>query len=186
MIREKQYAPLTEEEQRLVEQHMRLVYMVVGRVVRANHDDYAQDGVFALVDAIRNYDPSKGFKFSTYAATCIRMSLFRKLSTDYLVRPPEYLVYRERKAGRPLAKAMHGPIEDRAYVSEEIDDSESMLKDLTDMHREAIRATVIDGMSHAEAGRKFGCGKTCIGQRVHQGIKKLRKAYGVETTKDHR
>lgn len=38
-------------------------------------DDLIQEGVFGLVDAIKGFDPSKGFKFSTYATWWIRQAV---------------------------------------------------------------------------------------------------------------
>jgi RNA polymerase sigma factor (sigma-70 family) len=38
-------------------------------------DDLIQEGVFGLVDAIRGFDPERGFKFSTYATWWIRQAV---------------------------------------------------------------------------------------------------------------
>ena len=44
-------------------------------------DDLIQEGYLAVMDAAKWFDPSKGFKFSTYAADCIRRRLFRYLGS---------------------------------------------------------------------------------------------------------
>ena len=48
--------------------------------VDADSDELRQEGLIALFDAIRAFNPSKGFKFSTFAETCIvnRMLTFLK------------------------------------------------------------------------------------------------------------
>lgn len=42
------------------------------RLNSLEREDLIQEGMIGLFDAIATFDPGKGFKFSTYATTCIR------------------------------------------------------------------------------------------------------------------
>jgi len=66
--------------QRIVEGNIRLVYYVVSNRYRSlpasdracvEFRDLVQEGTFGLYDAMRLYDPKRGFKFSTYATRWI-------------------------------------------------------------------------------------------------------------------
>jgi len=44
---------------------------------RAELDDLVQEGLLAVVGAVRWFDPERGFRFSTYAGDCIRRRMAR-------------------------------------------------------------------------------------------------------------
>lgn len=46
--------------------------------------DIEQEGIVALLDAIKHYDPSKGAKFPTYAIYCIRRRYSKMVNKDNL------------------------------------------------------------------------------------------------------
>ena len=66
------------------ESNMNLVYLVLHQmnlVSDQEFDDLVQEGSLGLVKACDTYDPSKGFKFSTYACICIRNNILMYLRT---------------------------------------------------------------------------------------------------------
>lgn len=66
------------------ESNMNLVYLVLRQMnlVSDNEfEDLVQEGSLGLVKACNTYDPSKGFKFSTYACICIRNNILMYLRT---------------------------------------------------------------------------------------------------------
>lgn len=76
--------PLTPEQSGLVAANVRLVWREANRYARpaigAGVDDLYGEGVIGLIDAVRGFDPAKGFKFSTYAVPCIQRRIWRYLS----------------------------------------------------------------------------------------------------------
>jgi len=58
---------------------------------RAEIDDLVQEGLLAVVDAARWFDPDRGFQFDTYAADCIRrrMGRFLKMRRNQLLPQDE-------------------------------------------------------------------------------------------------
>ncbi|WP_137921277.1 sigma-70 family RNA polymerase sigma factor [Hydrogenophaga sp. 2FB] len=94
----------------LVERNTRLLVRIAARYRKTGRslDDLFQFGSFGLIRAAELFDPSKGFRFSTYADAWIRQSISRHLSADELVRTPTYLRDREvsiRKSAREARAA---------------------------------------------------------------------------------
>lgn len=65
----------------LVEANMRLVMSFVEnyRNHRISREDLIQEGALGLIKAVQNFDPSKGFRFSTYATQWIKQAIWRAL-----------------------------------------------------------------------------------------------------------
>ena len=79
---------LTPQQESMVEENMNLITHVLKRYARDSRyewDDAFQYGAMGLVDAVRTFDPSKGYAFSTYACKCI----FRSIN--------KWVVYNTRK-----------------------------------------------------------------------------------------
>jgi RNA polymerase sigma factor (sigma-70 family) len=68
----------------IVQEHLGLVRQVAGRLARNpdSAEELFAEGCLALVDAIRSFDPERGFRFSTFAVSCIRHRLFRLLKRE--------------------------------------------------------------------------------------------------------
>jgi RNA polymerase sigma factor for flagellar operon FliA len=76
----------------LCKQYGPLVKWVAGKVAQGmpknvEFDDLVSCGTFGLLDAIEKFDPDKGVKFKTYAATRIRGAIFDELrASDWVPR----------------------------------------------------------------------------------------------------
>jgi len=76
----------------MIKKHLKLVNFIVARLSIGlpnwiDKRDLINSGVIGLIDAINNYDPSKGVKFETYASTRIRGAIIDELrSLDWIPR----------------------------------------------------------------------------------------------------
>jgi RNA polymerase sigma factor for flagellar operon FliA len=66
---------LPEARERLILHDAPLVKFVAGRVASGlprsiDQADLVSYGIFGLIDAVEKFDPSRGFKFETYAIAC--------------------------------------------------------------------------------------------------------------------
>lgn len=103
---------LSLSRQRLVEDHLGLVRAEVRRLpnLGLDRDDLEQEGMVALVEAARRYDPKRGLPFSSYGAHLIRQALLKACAERTLVRLPERTISRHRgrfRRARRLWEAAH-------------------------------------------------------------------------------
>ena len=74
----------THTENDLVQQYLPLVTAILGRLAmtlpdHVDHDDLQSAGLVGLLQAVRNYDPSSGNSFETYARVRIRGAMLDEL-----------------------------------------------------------------------------------------------------------
>jgi RNA polymerase sigma factor (sigma-70 family) len=173
----KQREPLTEAEQNQVMANLGLVGQVVGRFARfEEYDDLFQEGVLELINSIRRFDASKGFEFSTYAGRCIKLRVKNARILNRMIRPSERIIFRQIREGTDVKVETEFNLdwfEARQPVNCE-DESSQILSRLPEDQRNAIRATIIDGISGNQFSRTLGCSRSSIARRVRSGIKKLR------------
>jgi RNA polymerase sigma factor (sigma-70 family) len=92
---------------RMIQANLRLVVSVAKKYARAVERrrlsmlDALQEGSVGLVRAAELFEPSKGYKFSTYAYWWIRQALTRWLSSSDLIRVPVYLRERINRGDDP-------------------------------------------------------------------------------------
>jgi len=90
----KTYHKLSSDQKRdeLIKKHLNLVNFIVARLAIGlpswiDKRDLINTGVIGLIDAVNNFDPSKGVKFETYASTRIRGAIIDELrSLDWIPR----------------------------------------------------------------------------------------------------
>jgi RNA polymerase sigma factor FliA len=92
--------------EKIVERYLPLVFKEVDRLsirVRQNmeSDDLIGPGVIGLHNAVLNFDPSKGFKFATFANLRIKGALLDEL------RKQDHLTRNQRKTYKKICEAIH-------------------------------------------------------------------------------
>lgn len=100
---ESMFDNLTLNRDRIVEANLGLVYTVANRLSsRRDRDDAIATGMMALVKAVDTFDPSKGYRFSTYATSCITNEILtaRRTETNARKRVEKVLVITPRSSLR--------------------------------------------------------------------------------------
>jgi RNA polymerase sigma factor (sigma-70 family) len=103
---------------RIIEQNLGLVGAVSRKYIKTSmmYDDIFQEGSKGLIRAVEKFDPSMGFKFSTYASRWISSFIESEISSHAnIVNVPE----RTRKLSRKLGK-MSSKYAQQGYSEQEI------------------------------------------------------------------
>ena len=199
--------PMTDEQERLVEENLSLVYWVVlNQFKRALKTEEARDelvcvGNVALVRAARDYDPNRG-AFSTIAAKYIQNSLYRFLrdNTSDIHLPAykqkgmtadEMNMYRCVRLDAVLAKCdmdsddhlealRDKAVDIEGYVSLKAD-VEKILNEMTDRRREIMMACLTTEDTLTAIAARYGVSMQRVGQ-----IKREFQSKVLELNKDKR
>nr|CAI9751905.1 RNA polymerase sigma factor [Caudoviricetes sp.] len=82
----------SQEREKFILDNINLCWFVIyknmfDKLYPMNIDDIYQESVYALISAVNNFDESKGFTFSTYAVSCIRLFLLRYIRLNAIIKP---------------------------------------------------------------------------------------------------
>lgn len=166
------------------ESNMNLVYSVLSQmnmVSDKEFEDLVQEGSLGLVKACDTYDPSRGFKFSTYACTCIRnnilmylrtrrrQSKLRTISSDIPISSP----LNPQESSR-LSDLLEDPGEsvDRKVATSLLIEA---LKSERPLYKTILRLTY-EGYNQSEIGKRLGVSQSYVSRTQ----KKLHSKYKEE------
>lgn len=118
----------------IIEKNQRLIYSVASKSFRPKNveiEDMISYGNIGLIKAIEKFDPTKGYKFSTYAFWWIRQSINRHSGEDgRVVYVPDYIVVKanrlrkeqkeqenNKKLGNVIANSKKNTLKDDKFLS---------------------------------------------------------------------
>ena len=128
----------------LIENNLTLIKKIATKSIQSTAlttSDLIQEGIFGLVSALEKFNPSLGFKFSTYACWWIKQAMFKAISEQsYAYNVPVYIqetVSRYNKTKQEMEQEKQKEIS-RADVAKKLALSEEKINTFLNVFNKAL------------------------------------------------
>ena len=129
---------------KIIENNISLIKKIAAKSITSSclsNSDLVQEGIFGLVVAIEKFNPSLGYKFSTYATWWIKQAMFKAISKQsYAVNIPVYIqetLSRYKKTKQEMEQSVQKEVS-KKDVAEKLNMTEEKIDTFLNVYTKAL------------------------------------------------